>query len=79
MEEGNALMLMDSGYFNLRLLEEIYTNGSFYVTKVRKNCGEIISDCRSWSTYHKTDPKAEEYNGMKVSEVLINFVNTNRI
>ena len=31
----------------------------------------VISDCRTWGTYRKIAPKAEEYNGMKVSDALI--------
>ena len=70
-DESKALMLMDSGYFSLNLLKDIETNGSFYITKGRKNCAAVISDCRTWGTYRKIAPKAEEYNGMKVSDALI--------
>ena len=70
-DDSKALMLMDSGYFSLNLLKDIDTNGSFYITKGRKNCAAVISDCRTWGTYRKIAPKAEEYNGMKVSDALI--------
>ena len=70
-DDSKALMLMDSGYFSLNLLKDIDTNGSFYITKGRKNCAAVISDCSTWGTYRKIAPKAEEYNGMKVSDALI--------
>ena len=60
-DDSKALMLMDSGYFSLNLLKDIETNGSFYITKGRKNCAAVISDCRTWGTYRKIAPKAEEY------------------
>ena len=70
-DDSKALMLMDSGYFSLNLLKDIDTNGSFYITKGRKNCAAVISDCSTWGIYRKIAPKAEEYNGMKVSDALI--------
>ena len=72
---AKALILMDSGYYNLKLLEKIDTNGSYYITKGRKNCAAVISECRTWGTYRKIDPKAEEYNGMKISDALIKLRN----
>ncbi len=47
-DDSKALMLMDSGYFSLNLLKDIDTNGSLYITKGRKNCAAVISDCRTW-------------------------------
>lgn len=69
-KEHRILALMDNGYFKLKLLEHIMEEGSYFITKGRKNCAAVISDCKIWGTQQNGNPLAEEYNGIKVSDAL---------